>query len=265
MKRRNLKETSFWRVIDYNFRAGNPVHIDVYFVYALTNYRQYLGTTAFPDEMMKHQLNLDDITGDLLMNRLISQLRKIVNNSILYSGYNLPTINIKRDPPYRHAIPIVVRYKGYTYNVDCIPAIKVNNTNDLIIPHFSNVTKINPTKEENGLSRINKKHQGKPTKLIRLIKYWNNAKGHVLKSYLIERLVQKIFKDKPMNTWVSALKIFFENSIYILRNRINMENKVYTHQSILDEYPDERIEEMIHVLQESARYTQEGDWQLAFD
>ncbi len=45
--------------------------IDVYFIYKLTNYRQYLGTTAFPDEMMKHQLNIDDITGDLLMNKLI--------------------------------------------------------------------------------------------------------------------------------------------------------------------------------------------------
>ncbi len=68
-----------------------------------------------------------------------------------------------------------------------------------------------------------------------------------------------------MKTWNSTLKTFFQESIHILRERISMENKVYTHQSILDEYSDGKIEDMIEVLQESVRYAQEENWQLVFN
>ncbi|MHA1274856.1 MAG: hypothetical protein ACTSQS_15685, partial [Promethearchaeota archaeon] len=84
------------------------------------------------------------------------------------------------------------------------------------------------------------------------------------KSYLIERLVEKIFSEKPMNTWDKIIKTFFQDAIYILRERIMLENKVYSQKSILDEYSDKSLEKMIDVLRESAFYAQNEDWYTLF-
>jgi len=214
-----------------------------------------------------HNFNKDPPTGRTLLYCLYENLVDYMElSNKFYWGISIysPFLEFARDPPYLHAIPIFIQFSGYKYKVDCIPAIKLNNNNDLLIPEGKKRTYVNPTKEENALKKVNRKHNGRATKLIRLIKYWNEIHGHKLKSYLIERLVEKIFSEKPMNTWDKIIKTFFQEAIYILRERIMLENKVYSQKSILDEYSDKSLEKMIDVLRESAFYAQNEDWYTLF-
>ncbi|MHA1285459.1 MAG: hypothetical protein ACTSQP_23390 [Promethearchaeota archaeon] len=77
--------------------------------------------------------------------------------------------------------------------------------------------------EEQGLSKINNKQNGKATKLIRLLKFWNWYWNNPVKSYLIQRLVEEIFRNRLIRNWDNALKIFFNQSLYSLNQYLNGE------------------------------------------
>jgi len=138
-----------------------------------------------------------DLSGEDLFNKILSQIDFLQQTSYYYRGYtdDFPRIKLLRDHHLRHAVPIEVDFQRERFKLDCIPAIQLNSENDLLIPHYEETTKVNPTKDYNALRRLNVKYNGRITKFILLIKYWNEINEHILKSYLIERLVEKIFSE----------------------------------------------------------------------
>ena len=53
-------------------------------------------------------------------------------------------------------------------------------------------------------------------------------------------------------------------AIYVLRKRIKIEDLVYTHTSILDEYNSREIENMISILKQTVKYAQNDNWLTLF-
>jgi len=149
------------------------------------------------------------MTGNVLFDLIYTAL-------INYQNNNRRMVKILKNPPYGHAIPIRMDLSGSSILFDCIPAIELPN-GYLVIPNgMGNTKKVNLKLEEQALSTLNKKQDGKLTKLILLIKYWNFTWGKVLKGYLIERLVESIFQTIKIKTWDNAVKTFFYRAINLL-------------------------------------------------
>jgi len=83
-------------------------------------------------------------------------------------------------------------YQSISILFDCIPAIELPN-GYLIIPNgLGETKKIKPKLEEQAHSKINQKQNGRITKLVLLMKYWNFNWGKPIKGYIIERLIESI-------------------------------------------------------------------------
>lgn len=68
-----------------------------------------------------------------------------------------------------------------------------DDDDNLIAPSGMDSTKlVNPNLEIESLKEVNRMHQGNATKLILLLQDWNIHHHKPLKSYVIERLVEKI-------------------------------------------------------------------------
>jgi len=158
-------------------------------------------------------------------------------------------------PPYSHAIPIRLHYQNKILKVDCIPAIELPNQYLLAPDGWNYIKKVNQKLEENGLSRINKKHNGRATKLIWLLKYWNWYWDKPLKSYVIQKLVEEIFMEYGMNEWDKTVKTFFHKAINIFNKHYDgilvLQDRVYAQKSILDDYNTKRIDEFYDILQQA--------------
>jgi hypothetical protein len=250
--------------------------IDTYFIYLYGKLDLPYDTTSYIcpsildiDRVNAHKLNYEDeITGKILLDTCYYQLKKLEHNSLDWTGRrpkNQIRVEFQWGPPYRHAIPIRVYFRGLTYLMDCIPALKLNNNNDLLIPNTEeDTTKVNPTKLSNALKKLNRKNDGKGSKLIRLLKYWNERWNHDLKSYLLERLVMKVFQKKSIEKWDATLKVFFPEAINIIKQRIHIPNMVYTNESILDEYSSEELDTMEQTLRNANSYVQKNNFEALF-
>lgn len=68
-----------------------------------------------------------------------------------------------------------MRYTNQVIKMDLVPAIDLHEEGTLLIPNTAKkVVKVNPTKEENAIQKINKRMNGNGTRMIRLVKAWNN-------------------------------------------------------------------------------------------
>ena len=215
----------------------NRFDIDIYFVYRI----------IYPSE----QYNL---TGRQLFEILYSDLKTYQSN------YGVE-MKLLKEPPYGHAIPIRMDHHGISILFDCIPAIELPN-GSLIIPNgIGGIKKINPKLEEQVLSKLNKIQNGKITKLIVLIKYWNFNWGKSLKGYIIEHLVESIFNKIEIQSWDRAVKTFFNRAIYILDKARLLTNRVYDQYSILEEYSSNELNNFLEVIREAEIYAQKGKWE----
>lgn len=122
---------------------------------------------------------------------------------------------IARKPPYLHAIPAIF---NSDIELDCIGAIRLNDKNEYKIPEGKDVIIINPELNEEKLKELNRRNPGMGTKLIRLLKKWNALHNKPFKSYQIEALTFKIFKDKKIKGLDKGLKTFFTFGINFLQN-----------------------------------------------
>ena len=158
-----------------------------------------------------------------------------------------------------------MRYANKNIKIDLVPAIDLNEDGNLLIPNTNKmVVKVNPTKEENALKKLNSKTDGKGTKMIRLVKAWNNHRQGKIVSYILERLVMEVFKDKSIDNWVKALRLFFNESIRIVNARAFMPDKVYSHKSILDEYSQSYLLEILESLKKAKGYAYKSEWSRLF-
>ncbi|MFX1596050.1 MAG: hypothetical protein ACFFBK_08280 [Promethearchaeota archaeon] len=220
----------------------NRFDIDIYFIFKKEN--------TYPPEQ-------NHLTGSLLFELLYSYLKT-------YQYYYEMKLKLLKDPPYGHAIPIRIDHQNISILFDCIPAIE-NPNGYLVIPNgMGGIKKVNPNLEEQALSKLNEKQNGKITKLILLTKYWNFNWGKPLKGYLIERLVESIFDKTEVHTWDKAVKIFFSRAINILSKKKKLPDRVYTQYSILDEYSSDELESYVEILREATYYSQASEWNKLF-
>ena len=222
----------------------NRFDIDIYFVYR-------------ENKVMPWNSSSQNLTGRYLFDLIFTSLKK-------YQSIYNQNLKLLKNPPYGHAIPVRLDYKNISILFDCIPAIE-KPFGYLIIPNgMGGTKKVNLKLEEQALSKLNKKQNGKITKLILLTKYWNFNWGKPLKGYLIERLVEYIFDEIKVNTWERALKTFFYRAINVIDKKRSLPDRVYSQYSILEEYSNDQQEEYIEVLREASSYAQEGKWTELF-
>ena len=195
-----------------------------------------------------------DYRGAVLLKTLHHQLKKI-------------RLSIRRKleikhPPYTHAIKINMRYGNQVIKMDLVPAIDLHEGGNFLIPYTTkNTMKVNPTKEENALKKINKRTDGRGTKMIRLVKAWNNHSQRTFISYILERLVLEVFKNKPVDNWDKALITFFTDANKIIKQRTFMADKVYSHVSILKSFTQERLTIMQTKIEQAKIQTQNSEWE----
>ncbi|MHA1756658.1 MAG: hypothetical protein ACTSVV_07810 [Promethearchaeota archaeon] len=252
-----LQSYYFGGSFDRNTFIKNKFDIDIYFIF---NENTYLSNSFY------HNFSYFEtrITGELLQNTLYEAFLN-VHYYNHFSNENSFQLFFLREPPYRHAIPIQLRGQGWKLNLDCVPAVRRDENDNLIIPYFTDDIKIvNPLLEIKALSKLNKKHNGKITKFIRLIKYWNYLHGHPFKSYILERIIQAVFHDKNINTWDKAVKTFFPTAIHVIRNNIKLNDRVYPYKSILEDFYENEIDKMLEILREAAKLAQKEDFKRLF-
>ena len=161
-------------------------------------------------------------------------------------------LDITEDLPYTHAIPIELHYQNKILKMDCIPAIELPNDFLLVPNGWNDQKKINLKLEERGLKKLNTKHQGNGTKLIWLLKFWNWNWQKLLKSYVIQRLVEEIFMEHDIENWKGAVQIFFKESVKLMedhyKDEIILKDRVYTHKSILSDYDEKLVNKFNNTL-----------------
>ncbi|MHA1285583.1 MAG: hypothetical protein ACTSQP_24020 [Promethearchaeota archaeon] len=221
--------------------------IDIYFIYK-------------ENEAVIYKLNQEDLSGKILFEILTEDL-------LTFKNEINPKLIIKK-PPYSHSISIKLEYQNRFLKVDCIPAIELSNQFLLVPDGWDKVKKVNLKLEEKGLSKVNKKTNGKATKLIRLLKYWNWSWNKPLKSYIIQRLVEEIFLESRINSWGSAIKTFFNRAINIFNkyfdNILVLKDRVYQNRSILDEYSEDKINEFYEAIRNANNLARKSEWKELF-
>lgn len=198
-----------------------------------------------------------DYRGEVLLKTLNNQLKK-ARLSVRRK------LEIKH-PPYTHAIKVKMRYANQVIKMDLVPAIDLHEGGNLLIPYTTkNTMKVNPTKEENALKKINKRTDGRGTKMIRLVKAWNNHSKRPFISYILERLVLEVFKNKPVDNWDKALITFFTDANKLINQRTFMADKVYSHISILKSFTQERLTIMQTKIEQAKIQAQNTEWEKLF-
>ncbi len=248
-----LRGHQFGGSYDRGTYIKNVSDIDVYVVYEVQPAMERLKKALYNRKKGSSQ----EYRGEILLKTLRHQLKNI-------------RLSIRRrlevrNPPYRHAIKTKIRYANKNIKIDLVPAIDLHEDGNLLIPNTSKkVIKINPTKEENALKKLNTKTDGKGTKMIRLVKAWNNHWQGKIISYVLERLVLEVFKTKPIGDWVKALRTFYIESIRLINERAFMPDKVYSHKSILDEYDQSYLSEILERLKRAKGYADKSNWRNLF-
>ena len=220
----------------------NRFDVEIYFIYSKNN--------TSPNEK-------SNLIGKQLFELLYSNLK-------VYEFNYRENMKLLKLPPYGHNIPIRLDYHSISILFDCVPSIELSN-GDLIIPNgMGGIKKISPTLEEKALSKLNKKQNGKITKLIVLMKYWNFNWGKSIEGYLVERLVESIFDKIAIQSWDQTVKTFFNQAISILDKQKFLPDRVFDKYSLLDEYSSDDLNKFIKVIKEAKNCGQKGEWKNIF-
>ena len=248
-----LQGHQFGGSFDRGTNIRNISDVDAYVLYDELPTMERLSRALQKLEPDKHI----DYRGEVLLKTLHYQLKKI-------------RLSVRRKleikhPPYTHAIKIKMRYANQVVKMDLVPAIDLHEEGNLLISNtIKNTMKVNPIKEENALKTINERTDGRGTKMIRLVKAWNNYSGRTFISYILERLVLEVFKNKPIDDWDKTLIIFFTNAIKIIKQKTFIPDKVYSHASILKSFSHKRLTIMQTKLEEAKNHTQNSEWGKLF-
>ncbi|MFW9969921.1 MAG: hypothetical protein ACFFDF_06945 [Candidatus Odinarchaeota archaeon] len=222
----------------------NRYDIDLYFVYFKSN--------------SQNTHEREKITREFLFELIYSNLKS-------FHYYHGTDMKILKDPPYGYAIPIRMDYPAISILFDCIPAIELP-IGYLVIPNLlGGIRKVNPNLEEQALSKLSLKQNGKVIKLIILIKYWNFTWGKPINGFILECLTEYIFDKIEINRWDQAIQTFYNQAINILSEKINIADKTHSLYSILNEYSSSELDNYLEIFNEAAIYAQKKIWKEIFD
>jgi hypothetical protein len=130
---------------------------------------------------------------------------------------------------YRYPITSVfgqrrsVRLKLYHLDIDIVPAIQDKRDRQLLrIPdsHAGRWIVTSPAKHAENATAVNKFQTGRFKPLVKLLKYWNgNLPGTAhLKSFAIETMAVRIFRESQFSTLQEGLLYFFDFVAFISGN-----------------------------------------------
>lgn len=98
-----------------------------------------------------------------------------------------------------------LQLKSYTWNFDIVPCFYTDAGFYLIPNSLGNWKKTDPRIDNERVTNINQKFNGKLLDLIRLAKYWNNRRVTIrIDSYLLECMILQKYENKaiPENWWI---------------------------------------------------------------
>ena len=183
-----------------------------------------------------------------LMRLFYSKLREL--------EFRYHPFNIARAPPYFHAIPAIF---NDDIELDCLAAIDLGD-GYYKIPEGERIIIINPDLDEEKLTHLNCRNNGKGTKIIRLLKKWNSINSKPFKSYQLEAMVYSIFDNQKIQALDKGLKTFFYNGIEFLRQGYQIYDDIDNHQILKGL---NRIRS-INLMHQSFKLIQQNKWTKVF-
>lgn len=127
-----------------------------------------------------------------VVNKVVSSLEKIEQ--------------YKSAAKHRRQEAATLQLNSYEWNFDIVPAF-YTDTGYYVIPSGNGGWKAtDPRIDQNRITEINQKHNGKILQIIRTLKYWNNrATMPTISSYLFENLVLNYFNSKnDISDWIDV-------------------------------------------------------------
>lgn len=135
--------------------------------------------------------NTNYLNSTKVINRFIAKLSDLQNYSKaeMHKNHEAATLQLK----------------SYTWNFDIVPCFYTDMDFYLIPDGSGNWKKTDPRIDNERITNINQKHNGKLLELVRLAKYWNDRKVTIrINSYLLECMILQKYESKEIseNWWI---------------------------------------------------------------
>jgi predicted nucleotidyltransferase len=132
-------------------------------------------------------IKLSNDTNTLNSIKVVNKLVSSLNNIEQYKSADI----------HRNQEAATLKLSSYEWNFDIVPAFHTDRDFYLIPDGSGEWKATNPIVDQNRITEINQKHDGKILQLIRTLKYWNKyAKMPTIPSYLFENMVLNYFDSK---------------------------------------------------------------------
>ena len=150
---------------------------------------------------------------------------KSLNSTKLLNKFKYALINISHYESaniHRRQQAITLKLSSYEWNFDLVPCFQTTSGVYLIPNGKGGWMKTNPEKDQELVTSINQKHNGKFLELVRLVKYWNSKafdrKANIESSYLLEVMLANYYSSRKD---VYDIEFEFEQSLNYLRDNID--------------------------------------------
>ena len=147
---------------------------------------------------------------------------KSLNSTKLLNKFKSALTNIshyENADIHRKQQAITLKLSSYKWNFDLVPCFHTTSGVYLIPNGNGGWMKTNPEKDQELVTSINQKHNGKFLELVRLVKYWNSKafdrKANIKPSYLLEVMLANYYSSRE-----DLYDIEFEQSLNYLRTSI---------------------------------------------
>lgn len=146
------------------------------------------------------------ISSTKIKNKFVSELKKI-------KDYYKAELHSRGEA-------ITLELLSYDWTFDIVPCFKCASEDKYIIPNGKGHWKFtNPRIEQERITRINQKHNGKVLDTIRLVKYWNRrGKMPTMDSYVLETMILDYFDS--VSTSSDWIDIRFKDVLNYIKNNI---------------------------------------------
>jgi len=152
---------------------------------------------------------------------------KSLNSTKLLNKFKYALINISHYESaniHRRQQAITLKLSSYEWNFDLVPCFQTTSGVYLIPNGNGGWMKTNPEKDQELVTSINQKHNGKFLELVRLVKYWNSKafdrKANIESSYLLEVMLANYYSSRK-DVYDIEFEFEFEQSLNYLRDNID--------------------------------------------
>lgn len=149
---------------------------------------------------------------------------KSLNSTKLLNKFKNALIDIRHYESaniHRRQQAITLKLSSYEWNFDLVPCFHTTSGVYLIPNGKGGWMKTNPEKDQELVTSINQKHNGKFLELVRLVKYWNSKafdrKANIESSYLLEVMLANYYRSREK---LYDIEYEFEQSLNYLRDNI---------------------------------------------